>query len=144
VSHPAFLTELLLVLIAATLVAIIFERLRLPAILGYLLSGVIIGPQGLRILANTDRIHQMAEIGVVLLMFTIGLEFTVDRLRGLKKIAFLGGALQLLISIGISLLFAWKRGWSVFSGFCPEGRYCFDKRVTRYAYGARGGGDTFR
>lgn len=117
-ANAVFLNELLLVLMMATAAAILFEKLRLPAILGFLLTGVIIGPHGLGILSNGEHIRSLAELGVVLLMLTIGLEFSFDRLRGMQNIAVLGGALQILISIVLSLAFGWWRGWSFYEGFC--------------------------
>lgn len=117
VEHTSFLTEILLVLLMATAVAIVFERFRLPTILGFLLTGVIIGPQGLGIISDGERIRMLAELGVVLLMLTIGLEFSFERLRGMQSIAVLGGSLQIFISIGVSTLFAWWRGWTFYEGF---------------------------
>jgi len=112
-----FFTQLLLLLLVATGVAIVFEKLRLPALLGFLLAGVIIGPQGLGILSDGENIRSMAELGVALLMLTIGLEFSFDRLRGMQNIAVIGGSLQILLSIGVSLLFAWWQKWTFFEGF---------------------------
>lgn len=116
-THPVFFTELLLLLVVATGVAIAFEKFRLPAILGFLLTGVIIGPQGLGILSNNEHIRMLAELGVVLLMLTIGLEFSVERLRGMQNVAVFGGTLQILISIGVSIAFGWWRGWTFYEGF---------------------------
>ena len=113
----SFLSEILLVLSMATAVAVVFEKFRLPAILGFLLTGVIIGPHGFGIVSNGEHIRMLAEIGVVLLMLTIGLEFSVDRLRGMQNIAVFGGTLQIFISIAVSLLFAWWRGWTFYEGF---------------------------
>ncbi|MBN1688637.1 MAG: cation:proton antiporter [Candidatus Omnitrophica bacterium] len=115
-ADPSFFTDFLIVLIAASLVAIAFERIRLPAILGFLLAGVAVGPGGFGILSDVDRIHQLAELGVVLLMLTIGLEFSFDRLKGLRRVAILGGSLQILLSLGISVLFSIFRGWTLYEG----------------------------
>ena len=116
-NNSSFLSEILLVLAMATVVAVIFAKFRLPAILGFLLTGVIIGPQGLRILSDSEHIRMLAELGVVLLMLTIGLEFSVERLRGMQNIAVFGGTLQILISITVSMAFAWWRGWTFYEGF---------------------------
>ncbi len=116
-ENSSFLSEILLVLAMATVVAVIFARFRLPAILGFLLTGVIIGPHGLRILSDSEHIRMLAELGVVLLMLTIGLEFSVERLRGMQHIAVIGGSLQILVSIALSLAFAWWRGWTFYEGF---------------------------
>ncbi len=116
-EQPTFFTEFLLVIVVATWVAVIFDRLRLPAVLGFLLAGLVIGPQGFSLLSSTENIHHLAEMGVVLLMFTIGLEFSVDHLRGVKNIAIWGGSLQILISIGLSLLFTLWSSLTLYQGF---------------------------
>lgn len=116
-TNPQLLTELFMVLLSATAVAILFEKLRLPAILGFLLTGVIIGPHGIGILSSDEHVRFLAEIGVVLLMLTIGLEFSVDRLRGMQNLAVVGGTLQILISIALSLAFAWWKHWTFYEGF---------------------------
>lgn len=116
-ANTSFLTEILLVLLMATVVAVIFEKFRLPTILGFLLTGVIIGPQGLGILSDSEHIRMLAELGVVLLMLTIGLEFSFERLRGMQNIAVIGGSLQILISIGVSMAFGWWRGWTFYESF---------------------------
>lgn len=116
-ENPMFFTEILLILVIATGVAVILERWHLPAILGFLLTGVIIGPHGFRILTDFGHIRSLAEIGVVLLMLTIGLEFSFDRLRGMQNIAIVGGTIQILASIAVSLAFAWWKHWSFYEGF---------------------------
>lgn len=116
-ANTVFFGELLLALTIATTVAIFFEKFRLPAILGFLLTGVIIGPHGFRILSDPEHIRSLAELGVMLLMLTIGLEFSFERLRGMQNIAVFGGSLQILASIALSLLFCWWRGQSFYEGF---------------------------
>jgi CPA2 family monovalent cation:H+ antiporter-2 len=110
-------TELLVVLLAATAIALVFERLRMQAVLGFLLAGAVIGPHGLGVLSDIERIHELAEIGMIFLMLTIGLEFSFKRLQGLKKLAILGGSAQIALSIAISILFAHWMGWTVYQGF---------------------------
>jgi CPA2 family monovalent cation:H+ antiporter-2 len=112
-----FFPEFLIILSAATLVAIAFERIRLPVILGFLLSGVVIGPHGLKLITDSERIHAFAEIGIILLMLSIGLEFSFARLRGLRTIAIFGGSAQIVLSILIALAVARTGGWSYYAGF---------------------------
>jgi len=114
---PPFFNDLLLVLVVATVVAVALERFRMPAILGFLLAGVALGPHGFGLLKDPNQIHQLAELGVILLMLTIGLEFSFDRLRGLMRVALVGGTLQLLLSVGVGCLFAWWKGWTLYQGF---------------------------
>ncbi len=110
-------TEILVVLFVAACIALVFERFKMPALLGFLLSGTLIGPHGLGLISNIEHIKDLAEIGMIFLMLTIGLEFSFDRLQGLKKVALVGGAGQLILSIGISIGVAYLLGWSIYQGF---------------------------
>src|SRR5215467_11234141 len=74
------------VLLAATVIAIpLFRRFRLSSVLGYLAAGIVIGPWGLRLVKDTHGIHDIAEFGVVLLLFVIGLELQPSRLRAMRR-----------------------------------------------------------
>ncbi|MCX5896245.1 MAG: cation:proton antiporter [Proteobacteria bacterium] len=112
-----FFPEFLIILIAATVVALAFERIRMPVMLGFLLAGVVIGPHGLRFITDSQRIHTFAEIGIILLMLTIGLEFSFSRLKGLRNIGIFGGGAQIILSIAIAMLAARIIGWSYYAGF---------------------------
>jgi CPA2 family monovalent cation:H+ antiporter-2 len=112
-----FFSEFLVVLIAATGVAFLCERLRIPAVVGFLLAGSLIGPKGLGILSDIGSIHSLAELGMIFLMLTIGLEFSFDRIRGLAKLTFAGGFAQIALTILVSVLFARVVGWSPYEGF---------------------------
>jgi CPA2 family monovalent cation:H+ antiporter-2 len=90
------LAGVLVILIVALLLGIIAERLRQNALLGYLLSGVLLGPSVLGLVRQVEEVRQLAEVGVALLLFTIGLEFSLRRLRELGAVASLGGAAQIL------------------------------------------------
>ncbi len=112
-----FFPEFLIILTAATVVALVFESIRLPVILGFLLAGVVIGPHGLRLLSDTERIYTFAEIGIMLLMLSIGLEFSFNRLKGLRTIAIFGGAAQIILSVLIATMIARLTGWTYYAGF---------------------------
>lgn len=116
-EHLSFFDDFLIVMVVATCVAVILERFRIPSILGFLLSGVVIGPQGLGWISDIEQIHNLAEIGIILLMLTIGLEFSLGRLKGLGKLAVFGGTAQILTSVLLGFGFAWWRGWSMHQGF---------------------------
>ena len=85
------LLDLLILLAMALLSALVFTRLRLSPIIGYLVSGVIAGPYGLHLITNLEEVETIAEFGVILLLFTIGLEFSVSRLLRLKRLLLRGG-----------------------------------------------------
>jgi CPA2 family monovalent cation:H+ antiporter-2 len=90
------LADVLIILIVALLLGIVAERLKQNALLGYLLSGVLLGPSGLGLVGHVEGVRELAEVGVALLLFTIGLEFSLRRLRELGAVASVGGAAQIL------------------------------------------------
>lgn len=100
-----------LILLACSVVAVlIFRRLQMPSILGYLLVGVVVGPHALDLLDDSELIHLLAEIGVVFLLFTIGLEFSINQFWSMRRVVIgLGGA-QVLLSSAIGALIAWLSG----------------------------------
>lgn len=101
--------DLLVALGAALVLGIVFERLRMNAIVGYLLAGVVAGPGALGLVQQTDQVKVIAEIGVALLLFTIGLEFSWGSLRRLGSGVLLGGVTMilacLLVFMGAALAF---------------------------------------
>lgn len=101
--HPA-LETILLVLFAVLLINSIFRFFRLPLILGYILVGVIVGPNILGLVPNSEVIQQLAEFGVVLLMFTIGLDFSFPKLKKMRFVVFVLGGGQVLVSILLTTL----------------------------------------
>ncbi len=100
----SLLYELFVVLCSATIVVLLVHRLRVPHIIGFLLCGVAVGPHGLNLVTRIENIDMLAEIGVVFLLFSIGLEFSLAELRRMKRYVLLGGLLQVLGTIGFTLL----------------------------------------
>lgn len=103
--------EGVLVLLACSVLAVsAFRRLHLPSILGYLLVGVVVGPHALGLLDDSELIHLLAEIGVVFLLFTIGLEFSISQFWSMRRVVIgLGGA-QVVLSSAIGATIAWLSG----------------------------------
>src|SRR5512134_1381520 len=101
--HDSFMHSLLqsvLILLAtAVLVVVVFRSLRLPPMLGYIIVGVAIGPHALGWIPDTQEARGLAEIGVVFLMFSIGLEFSLPKLVTMRRIVFGLGALQVLATL---------------------------------------------
>ncbi|MCB4360757.1 monovalent cation:proton antiporter family protein [Quatrionicoccus australiensis] len=93
------LSLILLLLGASVLAVIVFRRFNLPPVLGYLLVGSIIGPHALNLLRDVHRAEYLGEFGVVFLMFSIGLEFSLPKLYAMKRIVFGLGLLQVLLSL---------------------------------------------
>ena len=98
-SHLLFELLLLLALTAAGLA--LFERLRLPAVAGFLVVGAIAGPAGLQLVDEPERVRSLAEIGVVFLLFEIGLELPLERLRSLWRTALVAGGAQVLLTTAV-------------------------------------------
>ncbi len=93
----------LLLLAAAVLVVTLFRRLGLPPILGYLLVGVLIGPHALNFIKEVSGAEHLAEFGVVFLMFSIGLEFSLPKLYAMKRVVFGLGLMQVLLTIVLAV-----------------------------------------
>lgn len=100
-GHSEYLLDVLFFLTAAVVVVPTFQRLRSSPILGYLAAGILIGPYGLALIGDTKAAHTLAELGVVFLLFMIGLELSVSRLRALGSKVFGLGSLQVLITSGV-------------------------------------------
>jgi CPA2 family monovalent cation:H+ antiporter-2 len=109
--------ELVLVLLAAAvLVAAIFRQLRLPALLGYLIVGTLLGPHALGLARGTEETRYLAEFGVVFLMFSIGLEFSLSKLLTMRRLVFGLGAAQVVVTllfvaaVVVGLGLGWRAG----------------------------------
>jgi len=115
------LQEVVIILGLSVLVIFLLQRLKLPLILGLLLTGLIAGPHGLSLVKASHEVDIMAEIGVILLLFTIGMEFSLKRLASIRKAVLLGGSIQVVITIivvfGITKLFGFSTPQAVFLGF---------------------------
>ncbi|HEV7765107.1 MAG TPA: cation:proton antiporter [Thermoanaerobaculia bacterium] len=94
-----FLPQTVAMVAASALIAYICHRLKILPIVGFLLAGVLIGPHALGLVQDAELIDQVAEIGIVLLLFTLGIEFSLERLWRIKRAIFIGGGLQLLLTI---------------------------------------------
>jgi CPA2 family monovalent cation:H+ antiporter-2 len=97
---------ILLLLAAAVVVVVIFRMMGLPPILGYLLVGAVLGPHAAGWVPDTEQTRHLAEFGVVFLMFSIGLEFSLARLYSMKRIVFGLGAVQVVVSTLVATLLA--------------------------------------
>jgi CPA2 family monovalent cation:H+ antiporter-2 len=100
--------ELTLLLLAAAVLGVVaFRMLHLPPMLGYLLVGIVIGPFGLRLADENETTHTLAEFGVVFLMFSIGLEFSLPKLSSMRRAVFGLGMAQVLLTIVATMVFGW-------------------------------------
>jgi K+:H+ antiporter len=95
------LTEVLILLAAALVLGAVFEHFRQSAILGYLLAGLLLGPRALGWVHGDDFVNDIAELGVSLLLFVIGLEFSLKRLLRIGAVGLSGGALQVVVTCAL-------------------------------------------
>jgi monovalent cation:H+ antiporter-2, CPA2 family len=103
-GHIPLLDELAVIACVGVFVTVVLARLRLPTVAGLLAAGAILGPNGLRLLKSVETIEQLAEVGVVLLLFTIGLEFSLSRLSHIWRQVVAGGSIQVGLTIGAAML----------------------------------------
>jgi CPA2 family monovalent cation:H+ antiporter-2 len=123
VTLDVFLREVVVLLASAVFVVAASARFRVPPIVGFLVTGMFIGPHGLGLISELDEVELFAEVGVALLLFTIGLEISADRLRRLRRAFLIGGVVQVSLTsaavtaVTVGLGLAWPRalfiGWVV-------------------------------
>lgn len=113
--------DLVIVLVAALTGGFLARRLKLPIFLGYLVGGILIGPSGFRLVEETTIINGVAQVGLILMLFTIGLEFSLPELKRTGKIAVWGGIAQVLLTaaagFGLGKLLGWGTTEAIFFGF---------------------------
>ena len=111
--EAAELTGIAFVAVGALVCGIIVTRLRQPAVVGYIFAGVLLGPSGLAFVENRDRIVLLAELGVLLLLFLIGMELSLRGFARVWRVALMATALQVAISVGIVVALAQLFDWSL-------------------------------
>lgn len=106
----------------AMIFGLVAARLKMPPLVGYLLAGILIGPGTPGFVADVGLAGQLAEIGVMLLMFGVGLHFSLQDLMAVKKIAVPGAMVQIAVATvlgaALSLLWGWSLGAAVVFGLC--------------------------
>ena len=118
---PQFFTELAALMVASAVIAFVGFRVGLTPIVGFLLAGVVIGPNALGLVQDRALIDAAAEVGVILLLFTIGIEFSLETLARIGRLIFVGGGLMVGGIVAVTTLalaafgVAWQTG--VFTGF---------------------------
>jgi len=116
-----FLKDLVIVFGAALVVVAVLGRLRVPSIAGYILAGILIGPATSGLIGDVHQTEVLAEVGVVLLLFGIGLELSLERIRRLWRAVVIGGAIQVvttvLCGVAVARAFDVEPARAVFLGF---------------------------
>ena len=115
-----FLNEALILLLAAVTIAPLFKKAKLSPVLGYLVAGALIGPYAFGFIDDTARVQHVAELGVVFLLFLIGLELPLERLKVMRRLVFGLGGLQVILTTlliaGVALAFKFTVAESVVIG----------------------------
>ena len=115
------LPDIVIILGLSVLVILIFQRFRLPTILGFLITGILAGPHGLSLIHASHEVEILSEIGIILLLFIIGLEFNIKSLASIKKAVFAGGTFQVGVTIVIftfiALILGYQLTEATFIGF---------------------------
>jgi CPA2 family monovalent cation:H+ antiporter-2 len=116
-------TDIILLVVTAFGCGLLLQRLGQPVILGYIAAGVILGPHtGGLVVSNIHDIERLAEIGVALLLFALGLEFSLKDLKPVKKLALIGTPIQIILTIGLGFgighLLGWEWKHSLWLGAC--------------------------
>lgn len=120
VSLP-FLNEIVALFLVSVIIAFLCYKIKLVPIVGFLIAGVVIGPNALGLVQDQELVDMLAEIGIILLLFTIGIEFSLEKLAKIRSAIFIGGGLQVLLTVasvlGVFLLLNinWKIG--IYTGF---------------------------
>lgn len=99
--HTPIFTDLVVLLLVSIGVLYVSHQVRLPAIIAFLVSGMLLGPFGLGLVSAVEEVEQLAEIGVILLLFTIGIEFSLADLLRMRRVVLLGGTLQVVGVTGV-------------------------------------------
>jgi CPA2 family monovalent cation:H+ antiporter-2 len=115
------LADMVIIFVLSVVVLFVFHKLKAPTIVGFLVTGILAGPQGLGLIQDTDQINALAEIGVILLLFTIGLEVSLKDLMKIKKYVLVGGSVQValtIVAVFVILMFlGFGFGESILLGF---------------------------
>jgi CPA2 family monovalent cation:H+ antiporter-2 len=109
------LRDLVFLLAASLPVVFVARRLGLPALVGFLLTGILIGPNGLGVVESAERVQLLAEVGVVLLLFTVGLEFSLSRLAKMGRLLLGAGTLQVVVTTLVAGAGAFAMGYELAS-----------------------------
>jgi CPA2 family monovalent cation:H+ antiporter-2 len=101
-TEGSILRDLVVLFATALPIVFIFQRLKVPSIVGFLIAGIVIGPHGTALIAQSADVESLAELGLVLLLFVVGLELSLSQLVRLGRIIIWAGGLQILLTGGVA------------------------------------------
>jgi len=105
-SEYHVLKDLAIIFAVSLLVILVFHRIKLPALPGFIVAGVLLGPNALGLVSDVQQVESLAEVGVILLLFTIGIEFSLSRLREMGRQVVAGGGAQVGLTVALSCVLA--------------------------------------
>lgn len=123
------IVDLVMGLGAATIAGLIARRLGLPALIGYILAGLIIGPHTPGLVADQGRVIQVANLGVALLMFALGVEFSLSGIVRVRRAALLGGGIQIPLTILLGTLAGLAAGWNIGAALVLGGVFAISSSI---------------
>lgn len=115
-NEHVFLLNIGIALCAALAGGVLARLARLPVLIGYLVAGIVIGPYTPGIFASPDAVNLVATLGVALLMFAVGVHFSLEELRAVQRVALLGGAIQIVGTTLLGVLLGLAFGWGMYGG----------------------------
>lgn len=117
----ALLSDILIIFGLSVAVLFLFAKIRVPALVGFIFTGMLAGPHGLGLIRQVENVEILAEVGIVALLFTIGLEFSFRHLVKIRRSVLLGGSLQVGVTVLAGAVLSWAAGFppgqSLFFGF---------------------------
>lgn len=111
-----YLHDIIIIFAFAIIIIAIGNRIRIPGIVGFIFTGILIGPYGLGLIKETEIISVLAEIGIIFLLFTIGMQFSFRTLFDMRKIVVIGGGLQVLFTIVVTMAISYLFGVTIAEG----------------------------
>jgi len=119
--HLPLLQDLVIIMGFSIVVVFLLNRLKIPSILGFLFTGVLIGPHALSLVTAVEQVEVISEIGVILLLFVIGMELSIKQIMAIKKTVFIGGSIQVGLTVFAASFVSYSFGFpltqSIFIGF---------------------------
>jgi CPA2 family monovalent cation:H+ antiporter-2 len=119
-TYATLFTDIVVIFLLSVILLLILYRIKIPSIIGFLIAGIIAGPAGLGFIHNQGSIDFFAELGIIFLLFTIGLEFSINHMMKSRQFVLIGGGVQvfstILICIGLSMAAGWDLNHALFVG----------------------------
>jgi K+:H+ antiporter len=117
-AETSILRDLVVLFAAALPIVLVFQRLNVPTVVGFLIAGVVIGPHGVGLIAQSAEVESLAELGLVLLLFVVGLELSLGQLTRLGRVVVWSGTLQVAVTAGVAIVVAVAAGVSLPTAVC--------------------------